>query len=216
VLLPCTTDCESTPLTPKRAIVDRKDPSKGYTPDNIQFVAVVANYAKNAFTDQELIEFCEAVTRFRISSHKTCSFIESLNIEEICNLQKLTDSFAKSFIDECFPFRPYLKLAKQNAKAKGKECTIAVQYLKDLWEKQGGCCPYAGWELDNHSTSSEWVNYNLHPRRASLDRIDSSLGYVPGNVQFVSLIANYAKNSFSERELLNFCKAVVDYRVKNL
>jgi len=52
VLLPCTTDCESTPLTPKRASVDRKDPFKGYTPENIQFVAVVAKYGKNAFNDQ--------------------------------------------------------------------------------------------------------------------------------------------------------------------
>lgn len=128
---------------------------------------------------------------------KTYSLIESLNIEEICNLQKLTASFAKSFIDECFPFRPYLKLVKQNAKAKAKECTITVQYRKDLWEKPGGCYPYAGWELDNHSITREWGNYKLHPRRASLDRIDSSLGYVPGNVQFVSVIANYAKNSFS-------------------
>jgi hypothetical protein len=220
VLLPCTTDYESTPLTPNRASVDRKDPFKGYIADNIQFVAVVANYAKNTFTEQELIEFCGTVNRFIILEPETCSFMRDLNIDETSNIQKLTTGSTKSLIlgtriDEYFPFRHYLKMAKKNAKAKGKECTITAQYLKDLWEKQDGRCPYAGWELNYPSTTRKWISYKLHPRQASLDRIDSSLGYVPGNVQFVSVIANYAKNSFSENELLKFCKAVVDYRLKN-
>jgi hypothetical protein len=43
-----------------------------------------------------------------------------------------------------------------------------------------------------------------------LDRIDSSKGYIFGNVQFVSLMANYAKRDFLEEELLRFCEAVND------
>jgi hypothetical protein len=35
---------------------------------------------------------------------------------------------------------------------------------------------------------------------ASLDRIDSSKGYVKGNVQFVSAILNYAKLDMKEEE----------------
>ncbi len=45
-------------------------------------------------------------------------------------------------------------------------------------------------------------------KRASLDRIDSSKCYTPSNIQFVCLIANYAKNNFLESEMLEFCKAV--------
>jgi hypothetical protein len=40
------------------------------------------------------------------------------------------------------------------------------------------------------------------PRRASLDRIDSSRGYVPGNVEWVCMFINYGKNSWS-REAVN-------------
>ena len=53
----------------------------------------------------------------------------------------------------------------------------------------------------------------MHPNTASLDRIDSSLGYIPGNVQFVSVIANYAKRDFQEEELFEFCEAVVRNRL---
>ncbi len=49
------------------------------------------------------------------------------------------------------------------------------------------------------------------PNRASLDRIDSSKGYTKDNIQFVCLIAQYAKNSWHSDVILNFAKAVVDY-----
>lgn len=45
----------------KRASLDRKDPARGYVPDNVQFVCLIANYAKNAFSDEELVLFCKAV-----------------------------------------------------------------------------------------------------------------------------------------------------------
>jgi hypothetical protein len=43
---------------------------------------------------------------------------------------------------------------------------------------------------------------------ASLDRIDSSLGYTKDNVQIISNLANMMKNEANESELLNFAKWV--------
>ena len=43
---------------------------------------------------------------------------------------------------------------------------------------------------------------------ASLDRIDPALGYVKGNVQVVSLLANNMKSSASKDQLLLFAKWV--------
>ena len=37
--------------------------SKGYTKDNIQFIALIAQYAKNRFKEEELLEFCLAVAK---------------------------------------------------------------------------------------------------------------------------------------------------------
>lgn len=42
--------------------------------------------------------------------------------------------------------------------------------------------------------------------RASLDRIDSTKGYVKGNVEFVCLAINYAKNNFKKEEMMSLIK----------
>ena len=44
--------------------------------------------------------------------------------------------------------------------------------------------------------------------RASLDRIDSSKGYIDGNVEFVCYGINLAKNNFSKSEMLNFINSI--------
>lgn len=48
------------------------------------------------------------------------------------------------------------------------------------------------------------------PDRASLDRINSSKGYVKGNNQFVALIAQFAKNEWTDSVLENFVDAFVN------
>lgn len=44
-----------------RASLDRIDNRAGYLKGNVRFVAVIANYCKNEFSDDELMLFCEAV-----------------------------------------------------------------------------------------------------------------------------------------------------------
>lgn len=56
-------------------------------------------------------------------------------------------------------------------------------------------------ELPNN-TSEFQKHHSL--KRASLDRIDSSKGYVKGNVEFVCLLINMAKNSYSKKEVSSF------------
>lgn len=48
---------------PNKASVDRKDPSKGYTKDNIEFVAMIANLSKNNWDRQTVIDFGRAVAK---------------------------------------------------------------------------------------------------------------------------------------------------------
>lgn len=43
----------------------------------------------------------------------------------------------------------------------------------------------------------------------TLDRIDSSLGYIKGNVQVVSFKANTMKNNATEAELITFAKSIL-------
>ena len=46
------------------------------------------------------------------------------------------------------------------------------------------------------------------PRKASLDRINSSKGYVKGNVEFVCSSINLAKNSFTREQMKEFLRSI--------
>lgn len=46
---------------------------------------------------------------------------------------------------------------------------------------------------------------------ASLDRIDSSRGYTPDNIQWVHKDINLMKNRFDQTEFINWCRRIVDH-----
>lgn len=73
---------------------------------------------------------------------------------------------------------------------------IDCYYLRELWINQKAICPY----------TKNIMNFNkkTNPYHASLDRIDSSKGYLKGNVEFVCLSVNYAKNKFPKEEITRF------------
>lgn len=117
---------------------------------------------------------------------------------------------ANNRLDEYSMFRVFMNIAMKNHRNVGIECTITLEELKKQWEIQEGICPYTGWKLLSPKNTGH--KRTVHPQNASLDRIDSSKGYVVGNIQYVSLIAQYGKNIFKEEDLLNFCNDVTNYR----
>jgi len=110
--------------------------------------------------------------------------------------------------DGLTPFIIHIRKILNRQINKEKELEISPQYLKEIWEKQEGKCPYSGVKLLLQEKRS-----NKHPRNpynASIDRINNNKGYVPGNIEFVSLMAQYAKNTFTKEELIEFCKRVTE------
>lgn len=53
------------------ASLDRKDSTKGYTADNIQFVSACINYMKNDLTTQEFEQFLQTVVKYNCASRGT-------------------------------------------------------------------------------------------------------------------------------------------------
>lgn len=101
------------------------------------------------------------------------------------------------------PFKYYLKCAK----SRFKECTISLEDLEKQWNFQNGICPYSGIKLilNSHSNISKDKIYS-----ASLDRIDSSKGYIIGNIQYVSQCINFMKNNMTHENTIKICKIISD------
>jgi endogenous inhibitor of DNA gyrase (YacG/DUF329 family) len=100
--------------------------------------------------------------------------------------------------DEWSPFRYYISNARKNAKSKRYAFNLTIEYLKNLWDKQKGICPYLGTQM-----YLDEVGYDRHraANSASLDRIDSCEGYIEGNVEWVCLFVNLGKNGFTKQQV---------------
>lgn len=104
--------------------------------------------------------------------------------------------------DEFTPFRYLLASAKRRF----KEFDITLTDLKEQWELQDGICPYSYLNLllpESSNTQKDSIY------RASLDRIDSELGYVKGNIQFISTPINYMKSTMSDSDIKSFITLLV-------
>lgn len=106
-------------------------------------------------------------------------------------------------------FRWYLKQIKKGSGKRNLLSDIDIEYLADLWNKQNGECPFTKQKLTLR-THYNYKEIRISPTIASLDRIDSNKGYIKGNVRFVCLIYNYAKNIFSDQDVINFCHLVTE------
>ena len=93
----------------------------------------------------------------------------------------------------------------KRAKTKGMECNITPEMAWGIFLKQERKCALTGLPLTFNS-SSDNVDGN-----ASLDRIDSSRGYIVGNVWWVDKRVNTIKWDLTLDTFLKVCKLVVDY-----
>jgi len=75
-------------------------------------------------------------------------------------------------------------------------------YLIDLWHQQNGKCHYTG-------VSMVFKGYTKNVKNVmTLDRIDSNLGYVKGNVVLCCSIINKIKQNLSIKELLEWIELI--------
>lgn len=111
--------------------------------------------------------------------------------------------------DEWSPFRYFMWKIRSRHKTKGfAETDLTLAYLKRLWEEQKGQCPLSGWNLRLPVSMTEWSEGEVTPSTASLDRIRPNEPYSQGNVRFIAHIANMAKYTYTDQDVIEFCKAV--------
>lgn len=144
----------------------------------------------------------------KVYCSKSCNGKSKVNLDRLAAIDNthLLNKGGDYRSDEYTPFRWHYNILVQNRQNKG--VTISLHDIKELWELQGGICPFTmkKMELRTHATCRE----PLKPYHASLDRIDNEKGYEKGNVRFVSAMANVARQRWSDTELIQFCGLVTE------
>ena len=97
-----------------------------------------------------------------------------------------------------------IKNAKQRCKISGRIIDIDDDYLLKL-TKGLGCCPVLGVEMVFGGTGS------IKDNSASIDRFDTTTGYIKGNVWIISDKANRMKSNATIEEI----KKIYYYYKKN-
>lgn len=92
-------------------------------------------------------------------------------------------------------------VTKAKLRKRKQEDNVTWETIHAIWVNQKGLCNYSGVPLS--------IKDN-HPHKVSIDRIDSSKGYIEGNLQLVSASVNRMKQEFTEEFFLQMCKKITD------
>ena len=108
----------------------------------------------------------------------------------------------------------------QNAKSRGLEVSITIFDCEDLWIKQKGICALSGLEITQPARiryrgedGKEKIKYE---GTASLDRIDSSLGYTLDNVQWIDKRVNVMKMDMTDSYFIYMCELIYKNSLRHL
>jgi len=102
---------------------------------------------------------------------------------------------------ENIPSMYFLKL-KKSAEKRNITFDITREFLDNLYINQNKKCVYTGYTLYFGNTKIRGT--------ASLDRIDSKIGYIENNVQWVHKDVNTIKWDLSHDKFLEICKTITE------
>ena len=94
------------------------------------------------------------------------------------------------------------------AKKRGIEITVSIEYCWELFLLQDRKCNISGLPISFALTSQD---HQHSCSTASLDRIDSSKGYIVGNVQWVHKHINRMKWAFTQDYLMYLCTLISNF-----
>lgn len=95
---------------------------------------------------------------------------------------------------------------KYSATKRNLEFSVSIEYLWELFQKQDGKCYYTGEELTLSTRNTKGG------MTASVDRLDSSKGYLEGNVVWCHKDVNVMKMDKSEQDFYELCQKIVNHK----
>lgn len=177
------------------ASLDRIDSSVGYTIDNIQWVHYDVNYMKQDFTQAEFLDWCRLIDLHSRGLGDT--FNNDIELKER-NHHKNWAGYGNI---SGYIYGKY----RYDAKNRKHPFKVSIEYLWDLFVDQKGLCKLSGLPIK----FSEYDNYS--DKTASLDRVDSSQGYIKDNLQWIHKDVNFIKHALSQDKLQEWCRLISAY-----
>jgi len=104
----------------------------------------------------------------------------------------------------------YFSQIKLNAFYRNLEISIDIEYIYDIFIKQQKKCALSNLDitLDRYYSIAKKGSIR---QTASLDRIDSTKGYVEGNVQWVHKDVNNMKMGLGQEYFIELCKKITKH-----
>ena len=101
---------------------------------------------------------------------------------------------------------PGEKLSKimRGARLRNINFNLTIEYISELYNKQNGFCYYTNLPI------------SFKDKTASLERVDSKIGYEESNVVWVHKNVNIMKRDLSYEEFYNVCRLVVENKKENI
>lgn len=201
--------CNKTTQISYQAIKRRKDKSCGCLNPQIE------NISKEKFNKLTAIKFIE------IKNHKTywlfkcdCNnkiildkALVKLGRKKSCGCFRGNERHYNKSWTGCGEISgAFFSKIKNSAKKRNIEFNISIEYIWNLFLKQNRKCVYSNLELKFNSGSLYFDG------TASLDRIDSSKGYIKGNLQWIHKNIQSMKMNKTEKEFLSWCNKISNFR----
>lgn len=140
--------------------------------------------------DDYYVDNTQKYRKFRSQACKLCE-------KERCRLKRL-----KNYSDDIVKvLRGVYNGAKQRS---GHSLDFKVDFLIAMYKKQHGKCAISGLEMTGKRGKGRY------PYNVSIDRIDSSIGYLKSNIQLVCGQVNMMKGTLHTQELITICQNIIN------
>lgn len=171
------------------ASLDRIDPQGAYEPKNVWWIHKALNQMKWDLTLDRFLELCKLVT-YPIKSEKPYDSI-------------LVENYTSSFKGYGNLNKTLWSKIQIHAQDRNINFDLRIQEAWALFVEQKGYCAVTGLP----------IYFKPAKNTASLDRIDSSLGYVLSNVQWVHKEINTKlKMQLDTNTMKYWCKKITDFQ----
>jgi hypothetical protein len=99
----------------------------------------------------------------------------------------------------------YWYTIKFRADSRNIEFNITQKYVWDLYVAQNRKCILSGYNIGFAKNGGRKARYE---QAASLDRINSTMGYIEGNVQWIHKDLQSVKMCLTNEQMIQFCKDI--------